>query len=787
MVRFCYNLLLTLLAPVAIPVWIVRSLAKGHSWGSLLEALGKVPLPKDTTAQPPIWFHAVSVGEVQASLPLLRQIRLKLPGAPIFVSTGTPTGRRLADSTLSGIAEATFRAPLELRWCVARVFHGLRPQLLVVAETELWPNYFFEARSRGVPVIVANGRMSDRSAPKYRALRFFFRHVLACADFVLAQSEVDRQRFVGAGSISESTLASGNLKYDFNPSEPGQEVREDLRTWLDDAAPDLLMIAGSTREGEESMLAPALRSLAERESGLLAIVAPRHPARSDEAARALAASGLPIVRRTSLKTSAAPKLPMVLLLDSLGELAAVYRNADLVFVGGSLNGWGGHNVLEPVLFGRPVIVGPAMQNFRGITNDLLQVGGLVQVPDAPALARKLVELAADAPQRESIGRKGKERAESLRGASERTADHVATCYAAALTRQPPGALATLGLGPISVLWSLVAKLRRSAHGKGLLTSRQLSLPVISVGNLTAGGTGKTPAVAWIVESLAEQGLTSAVLTRGYRRKAPDRVTLHPASSSADPLLMGDEPAMLARHFVTAAPNTVFAIGPDRYRAGKEVERQKSIRFLVLDDGFQHLRLRRSLNIVLVDCSNPFGNGFCLPLGRLREPIESLRHADVALLTRARPGSAHTKLCERLREINPGIQIFRSRMSICRLVDVSTGDAADLGSLRGKRVGVFCGIGNPASFHRQVSDTGAEIVFTRDFRDHYRYAQTDLDSLTKAATTFNAGALVTTAKDAVNLSGLALPMRLYVLEIELTADDPERLLELVLAQRERTVQ
>lgn len=535
------------------------------------------------------------------------------------------------------------------------------------------------------------------------------------------------------------------------------------------------------------MLAPALRSLADRESGLLAIVAPRHPARFDEAARALGASSLPVVRRSSLKTAAAPKLPMVLLLDSLGELAAVYRDADLVFVGGSLNGWGGHNVLEPVLFGRPVIVGPAMQNFRGITNDLLQVGGLVQVPDAQALARKLVELATDAPQRESIGRKGKERAESLRGASERTADHVATCYADALTRQPPGTLATLALGPISVLWSLVAKLRRSAHEAGLVASRQLSLPVISVGNLTVGGTGKTPAVAWLVERLADRGLASAVLTRGYRRKSRERVSLHPASGSADPALMGDEAAMLARHFVTAAPNTIFAIGADRYEAGKEVESKSEIHVLVLDDGFQHLRLRRSLNIVLVDCSNPFGNGFCLPLGRLREPVESLKHADVALLTRTRPGSAHTKLCKRLREINPGIQIFRSRMSIRRLIDASTGDPADLGSLRGERVGVFCGIGNPASFRRQVSDTGAEIVYTQDFRDHYRYAQTDLDSLTKAATTFNAWALVTTAKDAVNLSGLALPMRLYVLEIELTVDDPERLLELVLARRERALQ
>lgn len=535
------------------------------------------------------------------------------------------------------------------------------------------------------------------------------------------------------------------------------------------------------------MLAPALRSLADRERRLLAVVAPRHPARFDEAARALAATGLPVMRRSSIETSAAPELPAVLLLDSLGELAALYNRADLVFVGGSLNGWGGHNVLEPVLFGKPVVVGPTMQNFRGIANDLLQADGLVQVADPQVLARKLVELAADAPQRESIGRKGKERAESLRGASARTADHAAALYAAAMLRKPPTAIAALALGPISVLWSFLAQLRRSAHNNGLLTSRQLSLPVISVGNLTAGGTGKTPAVAWLVERLAERGLASAVLTRGYRRKSRDRVSLHPASGSADPLLMGDEPAMLARQFVTDAPDTIFAIGADRYKAGKKVERKESIRFLVLDDGFQHLRLRRSLNIVLLDAGNPFGNGFCLPLGRLREPVESLRHADIALLTRAIPGSTHARLCERVREINPEIQIFRSWMTTRGLVDASTGDSVDLGSLRGERVGVFCGIGNPASFHRQVSDTGAQIVFARDFRDHHRYAQADLDSLSKAAAASDASALVTTAKDAMNLCGLTLPVRLYVLEIQLTVDDPERLLELVLAHQELPVQ
>ncbi|MCY4595831.1 MAG: tetraacyldisaccharide 4'-kinase [Bryobacterales bacterium] len=785
MARIFYNLLLLALSPAAIPYWILRSCAKGHSWRSLCEALGSIPVSKDTTVRPPLWFHGVSVGEIQSTLPLLRRVRQALPGVPIYVSVGTPAGRALAEEKLAGIADGIFRAPLDLPWCVSRVFRRLRPRLLIVAETEIWPNYFFQAKRYGASVIIVNGRISDRSAPRYRAFRFFFRHVLACADMILAQSGTDRKRFLSAGASSAGTLEGGNLKYDFTVSGHGEKLATDLRRFLDEAAPSLLLVAGSTREGEETMLSPALRSIADREAGMLAVVAPRHPKRFDEAARALAATGLPVVRRTAIDESSPPRLPAILLLDSVGELATVYRSADLVFVGGSLNGWGGHNVLEPVLLGKPVIVGPTMQNFRRITADLLEHGGLVQVADAEDLADRLIEFAFDATQRTSVGHAGKARAESQRGASARAATSAARLYQAALTRCPPSILAAVILGPLSAIWNFAHRLRRIAYGSGILRIHRLSRPVISVGNLAVGGTGKTPAVAWLVEQLAAHGHISAVLTRGYGRKSRSGTVILRAATAADPQVAGDEPAMLARRFKGSAPLTVLAVGANRHASGKLVQDSADIEFLVLDDGFQHLRLERSLNIVLVDAWQPFSNGHTLPLGRLRESPASLRDADIVLITRTSPELDYTNLHGVLHRANPTLRVMHSRMRFSGLVDVHSGEPAEPSILQGERVAAFCGIGNPQSFFLQLQEAGCQIVLERAFPDHHRYSRHDLDGLSRSAAANGARAFVTTSKDAMNIvtpRELALPT--YEFQISMEVEEAGDLLASVLALRPR---
>ena len=781
MARIFYNLLLLTLSPVAIPYWILRSCAKGHSWRSLREAFGSVPVSKDTTVRQPLWFHGVSVGEVQSTLPLLRRLRQALPGVPIYVSVGTPAGRALAEEKLAGIADGIFRAPVDLPWCVSNVFRRLRPRLLIVAETEIWPNFFFQAKRYGASVVIVNARISDQSAPRYRAFRFFFRHVLAHVDLILAQSGTDRERFLSAGASSSTTLDGGNLKYDFTVSGHGEKLPSDLSQFLDEVAPSLLLVAGSTREGEEAMLSPALRSIADREPGTLAVVAPRHPKRFDEAARTLAASGLPILRRTAIADSPQTRLPAILLLDSVGELAMIYRRADLVFIGGSLNGWGGHNVLEPVLLGKPVLVGPTMQNFRQITADLREHGGLVQVADAEELTDRLMEFAFDAAQRSSVGQAGKARAESQRGASAAAAASGARLYRNALTRSPPSILATVALGPLSAIWSSAHSLRRAAYGSGILRSHRLSRPVISVGNLAVGGTGKTPAVAWLVERLATYGHVSAVLTRGYGRKAGSGTVILRAGTAADPQVTGDEPAMLARRFATSAPRTVLAVGANRHASGKLAQSSADVEFIVLDDGFQHLRLQRSLNIVLLDAWHPFSNGHALPLGRLRESPTSLRDADIVLITRTSPELDYANLHSILHRANPNLRIMHSRMRFSGLVDIRSGETVEPSRLHGERVAAFCGIGNPQSFFLQARETGCQIVLERTFRDHHRYSRHDLARLSILATKSGARAFLTTSKDSINIAvprELALPS--YELQISLEVEEAEDLLASVLA-------
>ncbi len=781
MIQVLYNLLLAVLAPLALPYWVLRGRAKGHPWSSLPEALGLPRFQHDATARNSIWFHAVSVGEVLASLPFLRQLRRELPSVPLYVSTGTPSGRQLAEEKLRGIADAVFRAPVELPCCIAKVFSRLRPRVLIVTETELWPNYFFQAKRFGAAVLLVNGRISDRSAPQYKAFRFLFGPVLKCADLVLAQSPVDRERFLAAGSLQAATRLGGNLKYDFDSPASEGELSADLRQFLECTAPDLLIVAGSTREGEERMLTPALRAVATQQHRVLFVDAPRHPTRFDEAERALAGSGLPVVRRSRLDASLPCRLPAILVLDSLGELATLYPRADFAFVGGSLNGWGGHNVLEPVLHGRPVVVGPTMQNFRQITADLLRVGGLIQVGNAAELPSVFADLAADTARREAVGQAGQSWARAQQGASARASAEAIRLYRSALPRRPPSIRALLALRLPSAIWGAIARLRRSLYGSGLLSSNRLSTPVVSVGNLTVGGTGKTPVVAWLVERLASAGHAAAVLTRGYGRSAAGLTHMLRAGEEADPRIVGDEPAILARRFAASAPRTLVAVGADRCANGRLVEKGGGIDFLVLDDGFQHMQLERSLNVVLLDGSQPFGNGYLLPLGRLREPPSSLKGADIVLVTRVDPELDYSRLHAAVREWNPHAPILHAETAVRGLVDLRSDTADTLDALAGKRVAAFCGIGNPLAFWMQTRKLGCEIVLRRAYRDHHRYTPRDLAHLRRAAGAAEAEAFLTTVKDSMNLgAALELELPAYALQIDLEIDRPEELLARVLS-------
>lgn len=760
MAFFAYNLLLALASVVLLPYSLFRGWKRGQPWRRLPERLGFLPRLFHQTAADSIWLHAVSVGEVASCARLLEELRRRFPSVALFVSTTTATGQQMALEKLGGKVDGIFYTPLDLSFVVRRMLRRLRPRLVIVAETEIWPNLFRETKRTGAGLVLVNGRISDQSAASYRRFRFFFSHVLRCPDCILAQSATDRERFIAAGAPGAIVRVGGNLKYDFEPA--AAELPPDLADFLARVRPEPLLLAGSTREDEEKPVVEAFRLVAQSKPRALLVVAPRHPQRFDEAAQVLASSGIPYLRRSELGRMKPADLPLpgALLLDSLGELASLYRAAQVVFVGGSLNGWGGHNVLEPALYGRPVVVGPHMQNFRAIAETLLSQGGMVQVTGAAELGPALLRLVEHPAEATQLGERGRQVAEAQRGATTRAAEECERLFEKSVPRISPGLWRLLLLSAPALAWEAAARLRLAAYQRHWFARRRLNAFTVCVGNLTVGGAGKTPLVAWLVERLSRGGHAPAVLTRGYGRSSSQPLILRPGDR-ANPVDCGDEAAVLLRHFVRSGLSAPIGIGAKRYETGLRLlsansasdaasHREAAPDVVVLDDGFQHLALERDVDLVLIDVTNPFGGGRMLPLGRLREPLSSLSRAGAILLTRTEPGRSYDELERRLRALNPRAPIFRSWTRPVSVVRFGEETESSLAMLAGRRIAAFCGLGNPESFWRVLRLGGWNVVKRFAFGDHHRYSAEDLRRIAEGAAASNADLLLTTEKDVVNL-------------------------------------
>jgi 3-deoxy-D-manno-octulosonic-acid transferase len=746
-----YNLLAALAAIVAVPYDLIRGLRRGRPWSSLTQRLGFLPPSFQQTSADSIWLHAVSVGEVVSCEMLVRRLKEQHPGLPIFVSTGTATGQALAREKLGDITAGIFYMPLDLPFPVRRVLSTIRPRLMIVAETEIWPNLYRLVKRSGAGLLVVNGRISDRTFPSYQRFRFLFRSVLRHVDLILAQSEQDRERMVAIGAQPDRVEVGGNLKYDFEVA--GTVAPEAVRLFLSEIEAGPVIVAGSTREGEELLMVEAFRGVAEQHEKALLVVAPRHPRRFDEAASALATAGLPVVRRSEL--DAGPRglnLPAVLLLDSLGELAALYSLADVVFVGGSLNGWGGHNVLEPALSGRPVVVGPTTQNFAEMVKALLAEKGLIQIGEAEELGSTLLDLLKNRKAALAIGERGRSVAEAQRGATAKALGAGMRLYGDAVPLSIPGWGSRLLLGGPAKVWGAVARRKAATSVSGGRAAGRLRSFTICVGNLTAGGEGKTPVVAWIVEQLCERGHRPAVLTRGYRRRSSKPWIVVGPKDEPSAEQIGDEAYLLWRDFRECGLDVPIGVGADRSQAGTELEKRFPVDIVVMDDGYQHFGLERDFDLLVVDASRPFGGGRILPLGRLRESVAGASRAKAILLTKTQPGVSYDGIETELRRWNRTAPILRARTRAVAAVDASTGEESALESLVGTTCVGFCGLGNPDSFWRTLDAEGIRPAERLAFRDHHRYTQADIGRIGDAARRADASVLLTTQKDFVNLRG-----------------------------------
>jgi len=415
-----YNILSLFLLVPALLYHLYRSVSRGRP-AALGERFGLIP-PAELALianRPVIWLHAVSVGESVAARPLLKALRLRYPNHAIVVSNTTETGRGVT----AGFPEKDLCIyfPFDFLPAVRRTLDAVKPALVIIMETEIWPNFNREAARRGIPVILANGRISDRSYGRYLRFAWFFRHALEFCSRLCMQTATDRERIIAIGAPAERVLATGNLKYDIPCRQVPPEERAALRQRYAIPGGMTVIAAASTHPGEEEAVLASFRELLATHGQLVLVLVPRHPERATQVAGLLEKEGLPFLRRTALAADAPPPLSggSVLLVDTVGELMGIYALSDLAFVGGSLVPTGGHNLLEPASLGIPSVFGPHMANFREIAGLVLKCRAGLQVDDAAGLTRACRTLIEDARQRRETGANGLAMVRENGGATER--------------------------------------------------------------------------------------------------------------------------------------------------------------------------------------------------------------------------------------------------------------------------------------------------------------------------------------------------------------------------------
>ncbi len=427
MIWFVYNLVFPVLLAVMLPYYLLRMARRGGYRQGFLQRLGRyAPDVKDRLAAPRrIWMHAVSVGEMYVALRFIEGWRQAHPDAAFVVTTNTSTAHRLAERTMNP-ADVLLYFPVDLPPVVRSVLDRIQPVRVIMTEGELWPNLLREVHRRGIPLALINGRVSDRSFPRYRRLRALFGPVLNRFDTICAQGRQDAERFLAIGADPVRVVVTGSAKYDVALQAPGDPVRgRDMlaRAGIPESA--LVLVGGSTWAGEEDLLLDHYRRCKAAHPGLVLVLVPRHAERREAVLAAIRARGLSVVQRSATGDQPAPvAAPDVLLVDTTGELRHVYTVGDLVFVGKSLTQHGGQNVIEPAACGKAIVVGPHMENFPDVMRDLRAADAIVQVADAMQFDIAIERLLGDPDSRRAYGNRARAVADAGRGGIRRMVEAI---------------------------------------------------------------------------------------------------------------------------------------------------------------------------------------------------------------------------------------------------------------------------------------------------------------------------------------------------------------------------
>ena len=415
--------IVTLIAFVLVsPYFVYQAIRYKKYVGGLRQRFGYLPITLNVDGDESIWIHAVSVGEALTTRALIADLREQYPRLRLYVSTTTLAGQQVAKKNLQGV-DGVFYFPFDWAFIVKRTLSIVRPRLFVMVETEIWPNLLRLCRERGVKTVMINGRISARSYPRYKLIRPLFRRVLADVDRFCMQSEESARRLIDLGADPQRVTVSGSLKFDSLQSPtpaPHGKPRDWALRHFRIAGNRAVVVAGSTMKGEEGPVFRAFARVKSMSPGALLIIAPRHVPRFDEVERMARDEGFSVARRSrDLQIDAEPRADVVV-LDTIGELAQIYQLATVVFVGGSLADYGGHNILEPALFGKPIIFGPHMHNFKEIAETFLANAAAIQVQNEREFEEQLRDLMTDPVGRARLGAAARALIDANRGAKDRT-------------------------------------------------------------------------------------------------------------------------------------------------------------------------------------------------------------------------------------------------------------------------------------------------------------------------------------------------------------------------------
>lgn len=425
MVYLLYDLILYASAIILVPYYLLRGLRYGKARRGIRERLGiyAQDFRQLLQGRKVFWIHAVSVGETRASIPLLKALRKTYPDAQILLSNVTETGRKIA----SGIPEIDHFIffPFDLRWVVRKSLSIIRPDLIILVETEIWPNFVLEAKARDIPLVLVNGRISDRSFPRYRMAGKLLPPILDTISDYCMQSEQDSRRIRHLGAPSGRVRVTGNLKFDMQPPRIDTDELGALRRELRFPQNARIWVAGSTHDGEEKQLTDVYQRLREICPELFLVLVPRHPERCRQVQDDLGKRNISAVLRSSLAELNRNLQPgEIMIVDTLGEMLKLYALSDLVFVGGSLVDIGGHNILEAALLKKPVMYGSHMQNFKEIARLVRAAHAGLQVKNADDLYRQMRILIENPDEAMRIGENGHHLLEQNRGATQRTLEVI---------------------------------------------------------------------------------------------------------------------------------------------------------------------------------------------------------------------------------------------------------------------------------------------------------------------------------------------------------------------------